>query len=286
MRKQVHHKKGEKKVELKAENSEPGKVDKKTSPPQESKDTVQSKPDDDHHIQEEKRDGEKDITEEEKKTSPAQESKDTIQSKADDHKENSKVQEKGDGEKIKPALKKPDDDEGEAKTQKLDKNKLSKKVSFSEEPRAPVQKKPATKESGSRTSKLFTMKKTETKKLGKGMKEDLGIGTSKLPSSLKKLELECYPKKEPPVWLNPKTLDNLTKLSIKGGNLSKFSDEPLNAENKCGVEILRLKYLHEFKAEWKDLQTLFPRLKLLEKFKCPKVAFCPTDGHGVWRSHP
>ncbi|KAL0889239.1 hypothetical protein Bca101_013222 [Brassica carinata] len=286
---------GEKKDELKAEKSEPGKVDKKTSPPQESKDTVTSKPDDHRRgdIQEEKRDGEKDIIEEgEKKdelkaenskpdkvvekTSPAQESKD---SKADDHKENSK-----DGEKIKAALKKPD--EGEAKTQKLDKNKLGKKVSFSEEPRAPVQKKPATKESGSRISKLFTMTRTETKKQGKGKQEDSGIDTSKLPSSLKKLELECYPEREPPVWLNPKTFDNLEKLSIKGGNLRRFSDEPLTAENKCGVQILRLKYLHEFKARWKDLHALFPQLKLLEKYKCPEVAFCPTDGNGVWRSQP
>ncbi|CDY39430.1 BnaAnng05610D [Brassica napus] len=128
--------------------------------------------------------------------------------------------------------------------------------------------------------------RTETKKHGKGRQEDSGIGTSKLPSSLKKLELECYPEKEPPVWLNPKTLDKLEKLSIKGGNLSSFSDHPSNAENKCSVQILRLKYLHEFKAEWKDLHTLFPQLKLLEKFKCPEVAFCPTDGNGVWRSQP
>ncbi|RID60531.1 hypothetical protein BRARA_F03682 [Brassica rapa] len=283
------------KDEVKAENSKPDKVDEKTSPPQESKDTVTSKPDDHQRgdKQEEKRDeGEKDIIEEEgkkkdevkaemskpdKKTSPAE---DTIKSKADDHQENSK-----DGERIKAALKKPDD-EGEAKTQKLDKKKLSKKVSFSEEPRAPVQKKQVTKESGPRKSKLFTITRTETKKHGKGRQEDSGIGTSKLPSSLKKLELECYPEKEPPVWLNPKTLDKLEKLSIKGGNLSSFSDHPSNAENKCSVQILRLKYLHEFKAEWKDLHTLFPQLKLLEKFKCPEVAFCPTDGNGVWRSQP
>ncbi|KAJ0262728.1 Leucine-rich repeat [Hirschfeldia incana] len=284
---------GEKKDELKAENSEPGKVDKKTSPPQKSKDTVTSNPDDNQRgdIQEEK----KDIIEEgnkkhgvksenskpekvDEKTSPAQQSKDTIHSKEDDHKENIK-----DGENIKTALKKPDDG-GEAKTQKLEKNKLHKKVSFSEEPRAHVQKKPATKESGPRIPKLFTMTRTTTKKLGKGRQEDSIIETSKLPSSLKKLELECYPEKEPPVWLNPKTLDNLTKLSIKGGKLSRFSDEPLNAENKCGVEILRLKYLHEFKAEWKGLKALFPRLILLEKYKCPEVAFCPTDGNGVWRS--
>ncbi|KAF3485949.1 hypothetical protein F2Q69_00055384 [Brassica cretica] len=254
---------GKKKDEVKAENSKPDKVDKKTSPAQESKDPmIQSKPDD--YQRGDKQEEKRDIIEEEgkkkdevkaemskpakvdKKTSPAQESKDAmIQSKADDHQENSK-----DGEKIKAALKKPND-EGEAKTQKLDKNK-----------------------------------RTETKKHGKGRQEDSGIGTSKLPSSLRKLELECYPEKNPPVWLNPKTLDKLEKLSIKGGSLSRFSDKPSNAENKCSVQILRLKYLHEFKAEWKDLQALFPQLKLLEKFKCPEVAFCPTDGNGVWRSQP
>ncbi|CAN6909725.1 unnamed protein product [Brassica oleracea] len=295
----IEEEEGKKKDEVKAENSKPDKVDEKTSPAQESKDTmIQSKPDD--HQRGDKQEEKRDIIEEantkdevkaemskpdkvDEKTSPAQESKDTmIQSKADDHQENSK-----DGEKIKAALKKPNDEE-EAKTQKLDKNKLGKKVSFSEEPRALVQKKQAIKESGSRKSKLFNMTRTETKKHGKGRKEDSGIGTtnSKLPSTLRKLELECYPEKNPPVWLNPKTLDKLEKLSIKGGNLSSFSDKPSNAENKCSVQILRLKYLHEFKAEWKDLQALFPQLKLLEKFKCPEVAFCPTDGNGVWRSQP
>ncbi|CAH8389432.1 unnamed protein product [Eruca vesicaria subsp. sativa] len=293
---------GKKKDEVKAMSAKPDKVlegDKKTSPQQESKDTFQSKPDDDQRgeIQEEKREGEKDNIEEvkkkddvnaenskpgkvDKKTSPAQQSKDTIQSKPDDNKENSKVQDTGDGEKIKGALKKHEGEE--ANTQKLDKNKLNKKVSFSEEPKAPVQKKSATKESGSRIAGLFTRTKTEAKR----GQEDSGTDTPKLPSSLTKLELECYPNKEPPVWLNPKTLDNLKKLSIKGGNLSRFSDKPTNAKNKCGVQILRLKYLHKFKAEWKDLQELFPQLKLLEKYKCPEVAFCPTDGNGVWRSQP
>ncbi|ESQ39679.1 hypothetical protein EUTSA_v100007491mg, partial [Eutrema salsugineum] len=263
----VNLEEGKKKDELKAESSKPDKV----------------------------------IEKDEKKT-PPQESKDMIQSKPDDHRENSKVQEEGDGEKIKPALKKLDG--GEAKTQKSDKNKLGKKVSFSEET---IQKKPddlkkdnatakeihesaspskpkktAPKESGSSKPKTFRLPRNETKKLGKRGQEDSTI--DKLPTSLKKLELECFPDKKPPNWLNPKNLDSLEKLSIKGGNLSRISDEDPTAENNCRIQILRLKYLHEFKAEWKDLQAQFPKLKLLEKYQCPKVSFCPTDGKGVWRS--
>ncbi|CAL9241756.1 unnamed protein product, partial [Arabidopsis halleri] len=110
---------------------------------------------------------------------------------------------------------------------------------------------------------------------------------SKLPSSLKKLKLEAYPDKYPPSWLNPKNLYNLEKLSIKGGKLSRISDEPPTEENSCGVQILRLKYLHEFMVEWRDLQALFPNMILLEKYQCPKVTFCPTNGNGVWkRSQP
>ncbi|KAH0869184.1 hypothetical protein HID58_076206 [Brassica napus] len=298
------------KDEVKAENSKPDKVDEKTSPPQESKDTmIQSKPDD--HQRGEKQEEKRDIIEEantkdevkaenskpdkvDEKTSPAQESKDTmIQSKADDHQRGDNQEEKRDI--IEEEGKKKD----EVKAENSKPDKVDKKTSPAQESkdtmiqskaddhqRAPVQKKQAIKESGSRKSKLFNMTRTETKKHGKGRQEDSGIGTSKLPSSLRKLELECYPEKNPPVWLNPKTLDKLEKLSIKGGSLSRFSDKPSNAENKCSVQILRLKYLHEFKAEWKDLQGLFPQLKLLEKFKCPEVAFCPTDGNGVWRSQP
>ncbi|CAE6217800.1 unnamed protein product [Arabidopsis arenosa] len=110
---------------------------------------------------------------------------------------------------------------------------------------------------------------------------------SKLPSSLKKLKLEAYPGKYPPSWLNPKNLYNLEKLSIEGGNLSRISDEPPTEENSFGVQILRLKYLHEFMVEWRDLQALFPNMILLEKYQCPKVTFCPTNGNGVWkRSQP
>ncbi|CAA7014071.1 unnamed protein product [Microthlaspi erraticum] len=327
---------GKKTDEIKAESSEPEKVIKggeKTSPPQESKDTVKSKPDDNKgdDKQEEKgdkvnleeettkdevkaeRSKEDKVIERDEKTSPRQESKDTIQSKPGDHKESSKVQEKRDGEKNKADLKKLDGGEEAQKSEK--KNKLAKKVSFSEEPKAPIQKKPDDlkkdcalekeknetastsklsskktapnpKEHGSSKAKLFMAKRNETKKRGKKWQQDSEIDTSKLPSSLKKLELECFPEKNPPIWLNPKNLDNLEKLSIRGGKLSRISDELPTAEHNCRIQILRLKYLHEFKAEWKDLQALFPHMKLLEKYKCPKVAFCPTDGNGVWRSQP
>lgn len=299
---------GKKTDDIKAESSKPEKViegGEKTSPPKESKDVVKSKPDDKQrddkqedkggkaNLEEDERSKADKVIEGDEKTSPPQESKDTIQSKPGDHKEK-RVEEKN-----KADLKKLDGGEEAQKSEK--KNKLGKKVSFSEEPKAPIQKKPddlkkeknetastsrPKKTAPKRKANLFMTKKNETKKRGEKWQEDSEIDTSKLPSSLKKLELECFPKKNPPIWLNPKNLGNLEKLSIRGGKLSRISDEPPTGEHNCRIQILRLKYLHEFKAEWKDLQALFPQMKLLEKYKCPKVAFCPTDGNGVWRSQP
>ncbi|XP_020871522.1 disease resistance RPP13-like protein 4 [Arabidopsis lyrata subsp. lyrata] len=136
-------------------------------------------------------------------------------------------------------------------------------------------------------AKLLMGMGNQTKKWGIRWQKDQSIDdTYKFPDSLKKLELECFPETEPPSWLNPKDLKELKRLSIKGGKLSRMSDESRNTEDKWAVEILRLKYLHEFKVEWRDLKDLFPKMTLLEKYKCPKIAFCPTDGNGVWRSQP
>ncbi|XP_010481565.1 PREDICTED: uncharacterized protein LOC104760355 [Camelina sativa] len=225
------------------------------------------------------------------KKNPPQESKDTIQSKADDHREISKVQEKRKGAKNGDDLKKLDD--GEAKTKKSQKTiKFGKKPDDLRNDNAMGVEVHETaspsRKSTSSTAKLFKAFGNQTKKWGGGWQENEAIDdTSKLPSSLKKLELECFPEKDPPSWLNPKNLDKLAKLSIKGGKLSRISDELLpTTENQWPVQILRLKYLHEFKVEWKDLQALFPNMTLLEKYKCPKIAFCPTDGNGVWRKQP
>ncbi|CAL9241760.1 unnamed protein product [Arabidopsis halleri] len=252
------------------------------------------------------------------KASPSRKSTNAIQNKPDDHQRGDKQEEKGDGEEEKETgdgEKNGDDlkklDGGEAKTQKSHKTtKFGKNVNFSEKSKAP--KKPDDPKSDnttaeeihetpspcwktkSRKAKLLMGMGNQTKKWGIGWQEDQAI--YKFPDSLKKLELECFPETEPTSWLNPKDLKELKKLSIKGGKLKKLSikggklsgmsDESQNAEDEWAVEILRLKYLHEFKVEWRDLKALFPKMTLLEKYKCPKIAFCPTDGNGVWRSQP
>ncbi|KAG7536296.1 hypothetical protein ISN44_As13g002530 [Arabidopsis suecica] len=295
---------GKKHDEIKAESSKQDKVtegDAKTSPPQESKDTMESKKDDhkENSKVHEKGDGDKgkaadldegkkknevieesskpdNVIEGDEKKNPPQESKDIIQSKPDDHSEISKVQEKGDGEKNEDDLKKLDG--GEAKSQKPDDPKSDNTTAEEiHETPSPCWK------TKSRKAKLLMGMGNQTKKWGIGWQKDQAI--YKFPDSLNKLELECFPETEPPSWLNPKDLKELKKLSIKGGKLSGMS-ESRNTEDKWAVEILRLKYLHEFKVEWRDLKDLFPKMTLLEKYKCPKIAFCPTDGNGVWRSQP
>ncbi|KAI9187381.1 hypothetical protein LWI28_027461 [Acer negundo] len=98
---------------------------------------------------------------------------------------------------------------------------------------------------------------------------------------LKKLELHCLPHKTLPNWLNPERLTNLKKLYIKGGGLKSLGRIQ---ESNCWPKVknLRLKYLSELKLNWRDLMALFPQLEYLEKFKCPKVTFCPCDCTGIW----
>ncbi|XWS49483.1 hypothetical protein CRYUN_Cryun12cG0007400 [Craigia yunnanensis] len=104
-------------------------------------------------------------------------------------------------------------------------------------------------------------------------------------SSLKlvKLDLQCFPKREPPSWLVPKNLTRLRRLYIRGGELSNLGESSMPAnKEKWEVETLRLKFLTDFKTNWKELQTQFPKLKYLEKVKCPQITFCPCDANGVW----
>ncbi|MBA0609752.1 hypothetical protein Godav_021763 [Gossypium davidsonii] len=103
-----------------------------------------------------------------------------------------------------------------------------------------------------------------------------------LPSELKleKLDIRCYPDKEPPKWLVPETLTRLKRLYFRGGEVSHIP--VANRDEKWNVEILRLKYLINIKMDWKQVQKQFPELKLLEKVNCPQITFCPCDGSGVW----
>ncbi|TXG67097.1 hypothetical protein EZV62_008372 [Acer yangbiense] len=100
-------------------------------------------------------------------------------------------------------------------------------------------------------------------------------------TKLQKLELQCLPQKTLPNWLNPETLTSLKKLYIRGGGLRSLGRIQQSNQN-WKVEALRLKYLREFKLNWRELIALFPQLQYLEKIKCPKVTLCPCDYNGIW----
>ncbi|BFG38273.1 hypothetical protein CerSpe_245470 [Prunus speciosa] len=98
---------------------------------------------------------------------------------------------------------------------------------------------------------------------------------------LEKLDLQCYPQKTAPSWLRPGKLKSLKKLYIRGGplrNLFKIQEN----EDKWAVETLRLKFLSELEMDWKEIPVSFPNLIYLEKFRCPRLTFFPTDESGVW----
>ncbi|XVE65369.1 hypothetical protein DITRI_Ditri07aG0175200 [Diplodiscus trichospermus] len=96
---------------------------------------------------------------------------------------------------------------------------------------------------------------------------------------LVKLDLQCFPEREPPHWLEPKKLTSLKRLYIKGGLLSNLRK---SSNGEWNVEILRLKFLTDIKASWKELQRQFPKLIYLEKVNCPQITFCPCNANGVW----
>lgn len=106
-----------------------------------------------------------------------------------------------------------------------------------------------------------------------------------LPQKLKKLDLQCFPYPDLPSWLQPNRLGGLEKLYIKGGiKLTGFGMSPPEKPTECKVEVLRLKFLPRLRVEWTELKDLyFPKLKFLDKYQCPQVSFCPTDGIGIWR---
>ncbi|XP_062004488.1 uncharacterized protein LOC133721775 [Rosa rugosa] len=98
--------------------------------------------------------------------------------------------------------------------------------------------------------------------------------------ALEKLDLQCYPHMKAPTWLTPGMLKKLEKLYIRGGQLQSLGQ--VQESDKWTVEILRLKFLSELKMDWNDLQSAFPKLNYVEKFRCPKTTFFPCDETGVW----
>ncbi|EOA12973.1 hypothetical protein CARUB_v10025958mg [Capsella rubella] len=116
-------------------------------------------------------------------------------------------------------------------------------------------------------------------------KKDTEKVPDRLPLKLKKLDLQCFPNPNLPTWIQPNKLGDLEKLYIKGGTkLTGFGTSPPEEgqEATCNVKILRLKFLPRLKVEWRDLQRYFPKLEFLDKYQCPQVSFCPTDGIGIW----
>ncbi|GMP94465.1 hypothetical protein CsSME_00043919 [Camellia sinensis var. sinensis] len=98
-----------------------------------------------------------------------------------------------------------------------------------------------------------------------------------LPSSLQKLELECFPEMVTPSWLSSGNLKNLKKLHIRGGLLCNLDQIATTT-----IEMLQLKYLSDFQMQWMDLRRLFPKLIYFEKVECPGLIYFPCDEHGVW----
>ncbi|XVF52273.1 hypothetical protein PTKIN_Ptkin05aG0006200 [Pterospermum kingtungense] len=116
-----------------------------------------------------------------------------------------------------------------------------------------------------------------------GTKPDSNQNEKAQEIRLTKLDLQCFPGREPPNWLLPKNLTSLKRLYIKGGELSNLGESLMQGDNeKWKVEILRLKFLTNIKTSWKQLQTQFPKLEYLEKVNCPQITFCPCDANGVW----
>ncbi|KVI01038.1 hypothetical protein Ccrd_020692, partial [Cynara cardunculus var. scolymus] len=117
------------------------------------------------------------------------------------------------------------------------------------------------------------------------------FNNSTLGSRLEKLDLKCFPDHVTPNWLTPGSLKGLKKLYIRGGqfsDLGQYQDiddlgtSPIPPKETWNVEVLRLKYLDELKMDWRELQTLFPKMNSLEKVKCPRLTLFPCNEHGVW----
>ncbi|XWS38829.1 hypothetical protein CRYUN_Cryun19dG0164000 [Craigia yunnanensis] len=99
-------------------------------------------------------------------------------------------------------------------------------------------------------------------------------------NNLVKLDLQCFPRSTPPDWLVPQKMIGLKNLCIRGGKLGHL----IQKDEKWKVETLRLKFLMDFKMNWKEIRERFPELEYLEKVRCPRITFCPCDANGVWQN--
>ncbi|PSR93572.1 Disease resistance RPP13-like protein [Actinidia chinensis var. chinensis] len=106
---------------------------------------------------------------------------------------------------------------------------------------------------------------------------------STLPSTLQKLNLQCFPWTSMPTWLRPADLKKLKKLYIRGGQLRDLGEVlELNDDYQWTVEILHLKYLGQLKMDWEELSRLFPKLIYLQQVDCPILTNFQCDERGEW----
>ncbi|CAK7341465.1 unnamed protein product [Dovyalis caffra] len=94
-------------------------------------------------------------------------------------------------------------------------------------------------------------------------------GKSPALSKLKSMRLAAMAdlgtQANPPTELKPSTLKKLKKLYVRGGDITKLYDG--EKDQQWNVEVLRLKFLKDFKLNWKQLMLTFPRLGFLD-VKC------------------
>ncbi|XWS49460.1 hypothetical protein CRYUN_Cryun12cG0005600 [Craigia yunnanensis] len=126
----------------------------------------------------------------------------------------------------------------------------------------------------SATKAILFVKKLKSLRREKKPKNAEGL------EKLVKLDLQCFPRSTPLDWLVPQKMIGLTNLSIRGGRLGHLIQE---GKEKWKVKTLRLKFLMDFKMNWKEMQERFPELNYLENVRCPRITFCPCDASGVWQ---
>ncbi|KAL3565100.1 hypothetical protein D5086_033146 [Populus alba] len=83
------------------------------------------------------------------------------------------------------------------------------------------------------------------------------------PPGLEKLDLRGIPQPNPLKELKPASLKQLKKLYIRGGKLQKLNHGEKD-DHVWEVEILRLRYLKDFKIDKKSLKQAFPKLDYLD----------------------
>jgi hypothetical protein len=105
--------------------------------------------------------------------------------------------------------------------------------------------------------------------------------TDRVFKKLEKLDLKCYPFMTAPNWLLHKKLPKLEKLYIRGGYLQNLSLVQDQNDKWPNVKVVRLKFLSDFKMDWKKLRSSFPDLSYLEIFECPKLTYFPCNEKGV-----